>query len=207
MQARRMNAGAGIRIRGAATGRGEIDPSRRVWNYPGSFFVGLVMTESATDHAKANRGPLAAKLLAPETFPALVDDCRALVSAEMRKKGMTLRTAFGVVQRLKPDIVERTVREQMPDFVTALEPCYADYRQGETRDFHAYLLAHQDTVADAVLAVADRRADRIHSRTIHSAYNKVRGRARREVLDAVPALAAILARHAEPSVAAASGPG
>ena len=153
-------------------------------------------TSSESADAVAD-GPLAAQLLSPETFPRFVDDCIALIGDEIRKKGMTLRTAFKVTQKVKPDITERTVRELSPDFVHALEPCYAKYRAEGGEDLRAHLIAHEDEVADAMLIAADRRAERIHNRTIHSAYGRVRGRARREISEAMPQIASVIARHAE----------
>lgn len=142
-------------------------------------------------------GPLAAQLLEPVRFEAFVNDCTRLVATEIRSRGMTLRAAFSVVQRIKPDILERTVREQMPAFVGELEPCYSEYRTSASRDFGAWLVAHETRVVNAVLRVTDRRAERIASRPIHSAYQRVRGRAAREISDAVPALAVVIDRHVD----------
>ncbi len=144
----------------------------------------------------AGRGPLASQLLADDTFGPLTADCCALVETEIKKRGMTIRTAYGVALKLKPDLVTRTVRELMPGFVAELEPCYADFQSGSSTALRAHFMAHADTVADAMLTVADRRAARIHSRTISSGYKRVRGKARREIIDAMPQIATVLARHA-----------
>lgn len=144
----------------------------------------------------AARGPLAEQLLSPATFPAFLEDAKTVIAEEIRGRGMTLRTAFKVTRKLKPDIVERMVRELSPDFVAALEPCYADYRASTTTDLYDYLLAHEAEVRDAMLAAADARARRIHSRAIHSAYGRIRGRAEREIAQAMPRIAAVIARHA-----------
>ncbi len=158
------------------------------------------MIDSVTEHTEAadgGDGPLAAQLLTPATFPHFVADCKALVAAEIKKKGMTLRTVFNVVRKVKPDIIERTVRELMPQFVREIEPCYADYRAGDAGDFRAYLVAHDTRVADAMLKVADRRAEVIHNQTIHAAYMRVRGRAQREIIQAMPGIAATIGKYAQ----------
>ncbi|MES1924888.1 hypothetical protein [Salinisphaera sp. T31B1] len=148
----------------------------------------------AADMPVGAQGPLGAQLLAPDTFPRLVSDACALVEREIGKRGMTMRTAYSVALRLKPDLVTRTVRELMPGFVAELEPLYADC---QTRDenFHDYLIAHGHTVADAMLNMADERAERIHSRAISSGYKRVRGRARREIVDAMPQIATVISSH------------
>lgn len=138
---------------------------------------------------------LAAQLLAPGVFDGFANDCKALLEDEIKRKGMTFRTAVRVVRRIKPDILDRVVRELMPDFLDALEPCHADFQAGSSTDFKAYLIAHDDRVAEAVLQAADKRAARIQSRSIHAAYQRVRGRAKPEILPVVPAFAEILVRH------------
>ncbi|GAB3676264.1 DUF6918 family protein [Salinisphaera aquimarina] len=159
------------------------------------------MVESTTAHkqgpsAHDARGPLAQRLLAPETFPALTADACALVEKEIKKRGMTMRTAYGVALKVKPDLVTRTVTELMPGFVAELEPCYAVFQNSGSIDLRAHFIANAETVADAMLSVADRRAQRIHSRAISSGYKRVRGRARREIIDTMPQIADVLARHA-----------
>ena len=150
-------------------------------------------------------GTLAEHLLSARQFDPFVDDCTTLVAAQVKRRGISMRTALSVVQKVKPNILERTVREQMPDFIRELEPLYAAYGQADPAGFAAYLGERDAQVADAVLHVADRRAERIHSRTIRSAYQRVRGRAQREVVSVVPELAAIIQRHLRLSQTAEQG--
>ena len=56
-------------------------------------------------------------------------------------------------------------------------------------------------MAEAVLQVADRRAERIGSRPIRSAYARMRARAITEVRSAVPALARIVEKHRREALA------
>lgn len=140
---------------------------------------------------------LAGQLLAPGMFEPFAEDCRALLAAEIGRKGLTVRTAYSVVRRLKPDILERVVREVMPDFLAALEPCHAEFQAADTDDFEAFLIARDERVAEAALQAADRRAARIQNRSIRSAFNRVRGKAKSEIRPAVPALARIIRIHLE----------
>ena len=154
-----------------------------------------VSDENPPHHA--DRGPLAQRLLAPDTFPALTEDCRALVETEIKKRGMTLRTAYNVALKVKPDLVTRAIQELMSGFAAELEPCYAEFQASEATDLRAHFIRHEDAVADAMLSVADRRADRIVSRAISSGYKRVRGKARREIIASMPEIATVLARHAK----------
>lgn len=142
------------------------------------------------------QSPLAGELLAADTFEHLVADCTTLVASEINGKGMTMRTVFKLVQKAKPDILERTVRELMPEFVYAIEPCYAGYQAQSEQNLRDYLVAHDAEIARAMLTVTDRRAARIQRRTIGSGYDRVRDRAQQEMIDAMPRIATIIARHA-----------
>lgn len=153
---------------------------------------------TVSSHPQQTPATLAARLLAPDVFAPFAADCRTLIVDQIKRRGMTLRTAVRVVHKIKPNIVDRIVDEQMPDLLHELEPFYAAYNESETPDFATYLIAREGQVADAILDVADRRAERLHSATIRSAYQRIRGRGRREVLAAVPELATVIARHAEP---------
>ena len=144
---------------------------------------------------------LADLLLAPPYFDALVTDCDALVESEVHRKGMTVRTAVSMVKKIKPSIVDRTVRELMPDFLAELEPCHAEFKAAEGASFADYLAARDERVAEAVLQVADRRAESIGSRPIRSAYARVRGRALTEIRAVVPQLARIIDRHRSRAIA------
>lgn len=154
-------------------------------------------TQGNTQKINSERQPLAARLLAPDRFEYLVSDTRVLIADEIKKKGVTLRASFNVVQKAKPTLVDRAVRELMPAFVHAIEPLYADYCAGDDRDFCGYLIAHDSTVADEILDVADRRAAKVQSQTIRSVYSRLRARAKREITGAMPGIARIIARHAE----------
>ena len=151
------------------------------------------MNDAVCDNDKT----LAGLLGASPYFDALVADCDRLVANELQGRGMTVRTAVSMVKKLKPSIVERTVRELMPDFLVALEPCHADFKASAKpdADFGDYLAARDTRVVDAVLEVADHRAERVGSRPIRSAYARVRGRAAGEIRSVVPELARIIARH------------
>ena len=144
---------------------------------------------------------LADMLLAQPYFDGLVADGQRLVETEIDRKGMTVRTAVRMVKKIKPEIVQRTVRELMPQFLAELEPCHAEFKATDGSDFGAYLAARDERVAEAVLQVADRRAERIGSRPIRSAYARMRARAITEVRSAVPALARIIEKHRREALA------
>lgn len=145
----------------------------------------------------ADPGPLAQQLLAPSVFPNLLADSQALVFSEVEKKNLAVRTGFGMVRRAKPDLVEQAMRALLPEFVAALEPFYASAGANPEMHFRDYLLAHETEVADALLAVSDRRVAEVDNRIVKSGYQRLRGRAQREVVAAMPGVASVMAKYAE----------
>jgi len=145
---------------------------------------------TTTDHTT----PLADQLLTQPTFDRLVADSQTLVASELKKKNMALRGAFNMIQKAKPDLIARSLRALMPEFVAALEPFYAE-AQANGQSLGTRLKAHDEQAADALLAVSDRRVDDVDNRVIKSGYQRLRGRAHKEVVAAMPGLAALLDKH------------
>lgn len=138
---------------------------------------------------------LSQRLLAPGTFEPLVADCRELVEARAHASGPVVRTVFNLVQRSKPGLVDSALRLLLPEFARELDPFHAEAGHAGGDAFAEHVLAHRDRVAGALLAVTDRRVERLRSKTLRGAYARLRGRARAEVVAALPAVAAIVARH------------
>jgi hypothetical protein len=143
------------------------------------------------------QGALAQQLLADSVFPWLLEDSKALVTDEVRKKSMPLRTGFKMVNKAKPNLIERTMRELLPKFVEALEPFYSRACAELGKNFRGYLLAHQSEVAEALLSVSDRRIARAYNPIIKSGYDRLRGRAQREVMAALPDIVDLMARYVD----------
>ncbi|MES1942470.1 hypothetical protein PC39_00045 [Salinisphaera sp. PC39] len=138
--------------------------------------------------------PPSERLLAPGTFEPLVADCAAVVRDEIGRRGPVIRTGFNLVRRARPDLVERALRYLLPAFARALDPYHAEAEAaGEALGPH--LLARDGDVADSLLAVTDRRIERVENRAVRNLYGKLRGRARAEVVRSLPAVVAVLERH------------
>lgn len=143
-------------------------------------------TESST--------PLADQLLEEPVFSRLIDDSQTLVATELKKKNMALRTGFNMIQKARPDLVGTSLRSLLPSFVDALEPFYARAQQTGA-SFEPYLKSHDEQVADALLRVSDQRVQKVNNRAIKSGYQRLRSRAHKEVVAAMPELAALMDKH------------
>jgi len=143
---------------------------------------------------------LATLVSQPERRRAVVEDCVKLVESEVRAKsgitGFAVKTAFTVVKALKPTMIHELVEALLDEFVGQLDPFYAEHqREGSAESLERYLAARSDRVAESLLAVTDRRAERSTHRTLVGAYQKLRPKGKEHVLAAVPGVGRVLDRH------------
>lgn len=140
-------------------------------------------------------------LLDPARRPVVVTDLEELVDEEVSDSsgvsGAVVKTGYATVKKLKPGIVGSAVDRMLGEFSTALEPYYADYRSSADDDFGAYLAARPGA-ADALLGVADARADRSESEGLKKVYAKLRPTGRKNVEHALPRLGRLIHKHAAP---------
>lgn len=142
---------------------------------------------------------LADILLAPHRRQAVISDCVQLIESHVDQrgglKGMALKTGLAVLKKAKPGLLERATTLLLPEFATALEPLYSQFRSGADDDFGRYLQVHALQAAQALLQVADARVDESDSATVRSTYARMRGGAEAEVLAVMPGLSVLIGRH------------
>ena len=101
-------------------------------------------------------------LLVPGNRPKVVADCVQLIEEEVDSKGgltgLAVKAAFAVVKAVKPGFVTEAVDHMLNDFVSRLEPFWAE-AQAKNEPIGPLLNARAGQVADA-LAGHQRRARR-----------------------------------------------
>jgi hypothetical protein len=130
---------------------------------------------------------------------AVVGDACHVLDLEVKDKGglagLAIKGAYKVVQGISPGFIPQVVDHLLPDFLDALDPVYQEaLTKGEAPG--PYLRAQSGRVADALLAVTDKRAERAQRAVVKKTYDKLRPTAKRHVEDAAPRLAEMLERHA-----------
>jgi hypothetical protein len=139
-------------------------------------------------------------LLDSSRRPAVVTDFGDLVDAEVSDKGgvsgAVVKTGFAAVKKIKPGIIPSAVDTLLPDFATALEPFYGDFRAKGGNDFGAYLVGRSDEASDALLSVTDSRAEKSSRDSIKKVYGKLRPNGKKNVEEALPRLGALVDKHA-----------
>lgn len=125
----------------------------------------------------------------------IVDDCLALIDTEVKGKGLLIKGGYKTVKGFKPGFVRNVVRDLLPQFAAALELIHQEAQSAGT-DTKAHFVANRERAADALLAITDSKAERSTNKVVKSAYKRLRGSAKKNVADAIPALAELIDKHA-----------
>lgn len=138
---------------------------------------------------------LKAALLDSDKRPAVVADLRQLVDDEVGKKGIAVKSGYGLVKKLKPGIIGDAVDSLLDEFTDRLEPFYADFSTRGGGSLGEYLSGRRSEVSDALLSVTDERADRSRRESIKKVYGKLRPQGKKNVEEALPGLGAVIQKH------------
>lgn len=158
--------------------------------------------------------PLVELLGAPGRRDRVLDDCVRLIDSEVSGKSgllaLPLKAAYSLVKGLKPGFVRHAMDFLLDDFSRALDPYYRQWiiTPAQVREpLSSALVRQKDAVADALLQVTDKRAERSSHQTLKSAYGKLRSVAKNHVIAALPGLARTIQPHLTPPPAPAPAPG
>lgn len=161
------------------------------------------MSENTQAASQAGEDTLKARLFDDRAKrPAILTDCERVIEEEVASKtglaGLAIKTAYKVVQKVKPGIVREAMDNLLDDFVERLEPFYAQHRDASGKGpegFDAYLQRHATEVADALLGITDDRARKAQNATLKGAYEKLRPQAKKHVSEAIPRVSRMLMKH------------
>ena len=142
-------------------------------------------------------------LLAPEIQPRVVADSEALVTDQVAElsgvTGAAIKLAYNTVRKVDAGHINGMIVTILPSVADALEPYWAQFSAQYTPssgDFGGFLAARDEEVAEALLAITDRRRDNSSRPAIVKAYNTIRGRASKQVKAALPALGLLIQKYA-----------
>lgn len=139
-------------------------------------------------------------MLAPDTRPRVITDCRTLIEQEVSGlsgvSGAAVKLAYKTVNAFMPGHIDDMVESLLPSMVDELQPYWADFSAADRPEFGDYLAAYGTEVSDALLSVTDARAAASSRPTIIKAYGAVRGRAGKHVEAALPQVGALVQKYA-----------
>ena len=129
----------------------------------------------------------------------VVDDCIALIDAEVGDKGgltgLAIKAGYKAVQGVKPGFVRNVVNDLLPEFAKALDPIYQEAKTGG-KPVADFFTSQSSRVAEALLAITDEKAQRSKNGLVKGTYEKLRSTAKKNVEAAVPRLGKMVETHA-----------
>lgn len=136
------------------------------------------------------------EMLAKEPVrPRVIDDCVALIDAQVKQKGFVIKSAYATIKAIKKRFVPETIDGMLDEWLAKLQPHYDRWSAGNTSSFTNYLVARSDEVSEDLLSVTDGRAARTAHTTAKKMYDRMRDGAKKNVIDAIPALGKLLEKH------------
>lgn len=145
----------------------------------------------------------------------VIDDCVHLIDAQVKHKsglsGMAIKGAYATIKTIKKGFVPNVVDTLLDDWLKKLQPHHDRWAAGGGGSFADFLIARSDDVAEDLLQVTDERAQTTEHKTAKKGYERMRGSAKKNVVEAIPELARLIERHlqevaAEAKTAPAAAP-
>jgi len=141
-------------------------------------------------------------LLRPGSRPELVADCVTALEEEVASKtgigGMALKGAYRSVKAIQPGFIPAVMNALLEEWSTELDGEFQAWKKdGGGQPFEGWLLDRKEQVADQMLAVTDRRAERSVHVAAKKVYMKLRPKAKEQVLVALPRVSRVLSRYLE----------
>ena len=137
----------------------------------------------------------------PEIHRDVVRDGMRTLEAEVSGKsglaGLAIKGAFKVLKNVQQGkALQRAVEVLMPDFIDKLDPYFVRYqKEGKGSTWTDFLRPHFDAIADQLLMVTDAKVRQTEHQLVRATYEKLRPKARKEVIASLPALARMMERH------------
>lgn len=146
-----------------------------------------------------NVATLKERLGGGEKRQQLIDDACRVLDEEVSDKGglggMAVKAAYSVVKGIKPGFIRQAVDHLLDDFLDAMDPFHREaIEKGKRPSEH--IRAEAGRVAEALLAVTDKTAQRAESGIVRKTYDKLRPSAKKHVEAAAPRMGQLVDKFA-----------
>jgi hypothetical protein len=129
----------------------------------------------------------------------VVDDACHVLDEEVADKGglggMAIKAAYSVVKGIRPGFIRQAVDHLLDEFLDALDPFHCEAISRGVRP-SAHLESEASRVAEALLAITDRKAQQAESGVVRKTYDKLRPSAKKHVEAAARRMGQLLDKHA-----------
>ena len=125
----------------------------------------------------------------------VISDCVQLIDATVKQKGLLVKSAYATIKAIKKRFVPEVVDTLLDDWLGKLQPHFDKWSANKSSTFADYVIARSDDVAEDLLSVTDARAKNSTHTTAAKMYNRMRPSAKKDVIEAIPALAKMIEGH------------
>jgi hypothetical protein len=129
----------------------------------------------------------------------VIADSVELIEVQVKQKGFVIKSAYTAIKAIKKRFVPEVVDSMLDDWLAKVSPHFDRWVANKTSGFSDYLVARSDDVAEDLLSVTDARAARSSHGTAKKLYSKMRDGAKKNVIEAIPALARMIEKHVDAS--------
>jgi hypothetical protein len=137
----------------------------------------------------------------PGVYQAVLKDSLKVLDEEVAKKsglsGLAIKGAYKILKKVQNGrALQKAVEVLMPEFIDKFEPYVARHQQEGTKgSLDAYLVPNYQEIADQLLSVTDKKIKESDNSMVRSTYDKLRPKAKNEVLVSLPALARMIDKY------------
>ena len=131
----------------------------------------------------------------PPKREAVIEDCVALIDAQVKQKNFVIKSAYAMIKGIKKKFVPEVVESLLDDWLGKLQPHYDKWAAAKTTTLSDFLVSRSDDVAEDLLQVTDARAEKTSHTTAKKMYMRMRDGAKKNVIEAIPDLAKMIEKH------------
>jgi hypothetical protein len=138
---------------------------------------------------------LVEKLARDPVRPQMITECVELIDAQVKQKGFVIKSAYATIKAIKKKFISEVVDSMLDEWLDKIQPHFDKWSVAKTSTFTDYVVARGDDVAEDLLAVTDARAEKTSHTTAKKMYGRMREGAKKNVIEAIPALAQMIERQ------------
>lgn len=131
----------------------------------------------------------------PPKRDRVIQDCLELIDAQVKQKGLVIKSAYATIRTIKKTFVPEVVDALFDEWLGKLQPHYDRWAASKPSSLADFLVARSDDVAEDLLSVTDARAEKTTHGTVKKLYGKMRDGAKRNVVEAIPELGRLFEKH------------
>ena len=129
----------------------------------------------------------------------IADACTVLDQEVADKSGLggiAVKAAYAVVKSIKPGFMRQAVDHLLDEFLDVLSPIIEEANAKNVKP-SSLILENRSKMANSLLAVTDRRAEKADNAVVRKSYDKLRPAAQKHVEAAAPRVAQLVDKYVD----------